>query len=253
MKDLHKTYLLDISYNGLNFHGFQSQTDGMAIQDKLESALTTYLREPIKLRGASRTDSGVHALAQKAVFSTCKAIDTAKFLLGINALVPNGIGVKKISVVPQGFNPMYEAKAKIYRYTLWRGRCFDPFLAPFIWQVPRQLDFTTLEAHLQKLCGKHDFSSFCSIDSSAKTKVRRVLETKVVIYDDCCDLWFLGEGFLKQMIRIMVGTVVEFSLGKLSSSSIEEILACKDREKAGITAPGQGLFLMEVFLKNQAR
>ncbi len=249
MSSEEKTYLLDICYNGSGSYGFQSQTDKNSIQDKLEKGLSVYFRKPIKLKGSSRTDSGVHALGQKAVFNGAEIKDERKFLLGINALIPRDISVKAIKKVPASFNPIHEAKAKVYRYSLWRGRCYNPFLDPFVWQVVPQVDFDVVEQQLQFLCGKHDFTSFCSLDSTAKTKERHIFEIKVVKHENSCDIWFLGKGFLKQMIRIIVGTVVQLSLGKLSSKTTKEILAYKDRQKAGLTAPGKGLFLFEIFFQ----
>ena len=146
---------------------------------------------------------------------------------------------------------MYESKAKIYRYTLWKALLQSLSCSFCLECAPKHRFFSTLEKNLQEFCGEHDFSSFCSIDSSAKTKVREVFDIKLVDHGGSCDIWFLGKGFLKQMIRIMVGTVVELGLGKLSAKNIFRIIEAKDREKAGITAPGQGLFLMQVFFSSQ--
>ena len=145
---------------------------------------------------------------------------------------------------------MYEAKAKVYRYSLWSGRCFNPFVQPFVWQVPPQSCLETIEKNLIELCGRHDFTSFCNIDSTAKTKERKIIEVKLVKVGQSIDIWFLGEGFLKQMIRIIVGTLVDLSLGKLKRTCIKEIVEQKDRTQAGRTAPAQGLFLFEVFFDN---
>lgn len=242
-----KKYLLSLSYKGKNFNGFQSQADGNAVQDHLERNLSIFLREEIKVQGASRTDSGVHAFGQKACFKAKELSDPKKLLAGLNALLPRDIGVNFIQEVPENFHPIREAKAKIYRYTLWLGRCYNPFVFPYVWSVPQSVDIKTLEKAIRSFEGTHDFSSFCNTDTSVKTKVRTILETKVVIRRNSVDLWFLGEGFLKQMIRIIVGTLVDFSLRKNLETSIDKVLEEKNRKKAGQTAPPQGLSLLEVF------
>lgn len=242
-----KTYLLDISYNGYGFNGFQSQPDGNSVQDHIEKNLGVFLRRRIKIKGASRTDSGVHAFGQKAIFRDSSTFDEKRFLIGINALLPDAIGIKSIREVSFNFDPINDSKAKIYRYSLWRGRCFNPFLAPYVWQIPLKSNFTLIEQELKKLEGKHDFTSFCNTDTSAKTKTRNILETKFVKFENSIDVWLLGEGFLKQMIRIIVGTLVDLSLNKGSSGDVKQILISKDRKKAGQTAPSCGLSLVDIF------
>ena len=248
-----KKYLLSISYEGKNFNGFQSQLDGNAVQDHLEKNLTIFLRQETKVQGASRTDSGVHAFGQKACFKAKFIPDFGRFLAGVNALLPREIGVNSIQEVSDDFHPIRRAKAKVYRYTLWHGRCYNPFLFPYVWSVPVGLDLKLLEKSISSFEGSYDFTSFCNTDTSVKTKVRTILETRVVRHKNSVDLWFLGEGFLKQMIRIMVGTLVDLSLGKDLVGSIEEILKERNREKAGQTAPPQGLSLVEIFYDSPPR
>lgn len=243
-------YLLDISYIGKGFNGFQSQADGSGVQDRLEKALSILLREPIKIRGASRTDSGVHAFSQKATFSSKKILEPKKFLRGANALLGAEVSLSKVEEVSKDFNPIVQAKAKIYRYSLWFGHCYSPFLAPFVWQIPARVDKKQLEEELKLFEGTHDFSSFCNSDSSAKTKTRTILQTHISFYEDSCDIWILGEGFLKQMIRILVGTLVDRGLGKRDLKTIPELLNLKDRTCAGQTAPAEGLSLVEIFYEN---
>ena len=245
-----RSYLLDISYHGKNFNGFQSQLDGSGIQDHIEKSLGIYLREKIRIKGSSRTDSGVHAFGQKALFKTTRVIEEKKFLLGVNSILPREIGLRGITEVPKDFDPIFLAKAKVYRYTLHLGRCFNPFLFDYIWSVPRNLDLDLLQSSLKNLEGQHDFTSFCNTDTNVKTKIRRILETKVIQFEDSIDIWFLGEGFLKQMIRIIVGTLVDLSLDKIQDKTILQILNEKDRKKSGQTAPASGLSLVEVFFEN---
>lgn len=242
-----ETYLLDIYYIGKSFNGFQSQADGSAVQDHIEKNLSILLRKKVKIKGASRTDSGVHAFGQKATFRAEPILEPKKFLLGVNALLPNEIGICSLDKVPNGFDPIRNAKAKVYKYTLWLGRCYNPFVSPYVWQVPKNLDFGVLESSLKALEGEHDFTSFCNTDSSAKTRVRNIIETKFNRFENSVDIWFLGEGFLKQMIRIIVGTLVDIALKRSEEEDIRKILALKNRTKSGQTAPAQALSLIQIF------
>lgn len=240
-------YRLEMAYLGADYSGFQSQRDKKAIQDYIEKALEVFLKEPTRIKGSSRTDSGVHAYGQIATFETTTAFDSFRLLESLNALLPKTIGIKSVAKVDPTFDPISHAKAKIYRYCLWRGKCFNPFLEPYVWNVSHNLCVDTLQESLTKLIGEHDFTSFCNTDSGARTKVRNILDAKVVDHGDRIDIWFLGEGFLKQMVRIIVGTLVDLSEQRISDTNIETILLTKSRTKAGQTAPPQGLSLVEVY------
>jgi tRNA pseudouridine38-40 synthase len=250
MLDNFVRYRAHLMYDGSSFFGFQSQKDGSAIQDYLEKVFTIFFSHKASVIGASRTDSGVHAYHQEILFSTNKEFSQKKWLASLNAMLPKAIGILDIKEAEENFHPIRSAKQKVYRYSLWNSRCFNPFIAPYVWSPPGRFDINKLENSLQHFVGSHDFTSFCSSDSGAKTRTRNILEIKVVARGDCVDIWFLGDGFLKQMLRIIVGTVVQIALGK-KDLDILKLFSLKDRTLAGQTAPAQGLTLIKIAYDNK--
>lgn len=244
-----KTYYADISYIGTHFCGFQCQPEKSSIQDEVERVLAVFFAEKTKVIGASRTDSGVHAEKQRLMFKTYKEFDQHKWLRGINSMLHRDVKFQTISPCLDDFHPIRLAKAKVYRYRLWTGFCDNPFCAPYVWQVNRSLDIEKIQDQIRLFIGKHNFTSFCSSDSSAKTKVREILDVHVDVKGPMIEVWILGTGFLKQMIRIMIGTVVQQAIGKLDLS-ITELIELQDRKKSGKTAPAQGLSLVDIFYDN---
>jgi tRNA pseudouridine38-40 synthase len=242
---LFTTYRASVLYDGSDFFGFQSQKDDSAIQDHLEKKFSIFFSHKVKVIGASRTDSGVHAYHQEISFVTNREFVKKKWLCSLNALLPRSVGIIDIKKAELNFHPIRDARQKVYRYTLWKSRCFNPFFSPYVWSVPSSIDINILEKSLEKFVGSYDFTSFCSSDSSAKTKVRNICEIKVVARGQCVDIWFLGGGFLKQMLRIVVGTVVDIALAK-KSMDISKVIAGKDRALAGQTAPARGLTLVKI-------
>jgi len=240
-------YRIDLKYIGAAFVGWQTQPDGGSVQDHLEDVLEKVLAENIKVIGASRTDSGVHAENQVASFCSGKPIDCGKLRASLNALLPDSIGVEGISPVPESFHAIRSARAKIYCYQIWNAPYRNPFLSPFSWQITSRLDLVAMSEASQHFVGFHNFSAFCASDSTAKTKERRVIEVKIQSFPNgLVQCWFVGEGFLKQMVRSIVGTLVEVGLGKREVNSIPQLIADKDRSKSGKTAPAQGLCLQRV-------
>ncbi|MFK7825688.1 MAG: tRNA pseudouridine(38-40) synthase TruA [Oligoflexales bacterium] len=250
-EDLVKTegqaYRIDLSYIGTPFNGFQSQVSKNGIQDHLEKALRTFLNHDLRVRGASRTDSGVHAHHQVALFRT-KVPYSPRWLLSLNALTPIEIGIQKLCPVDHFFDPIFDSKGKAYRYRLWQGRCFNPFTQSFVWPVHQSIDLKLLAKEAADFIGTHDFNAFCNKDSDAKTTIRKIFDVKCDERGPMIDIWITGEGFLKQMVRIMVGTLVAVMQGHLPPGSIRNLLAGGlERKLAGMTAPAKGLALVEVF------
>jgi tRNA pseudouridine38-40 synthase len=242
-----QVYRIDLKYLGGPYHGWQSQPSGAGVQDHVEKALKTILRHDLRITGASRTDTGVHAEHQVGTFKTAEPYDEIRWLKSLHGLLPDSIGITSIVPVGPEFHPIFGAEGKAYRYRLWLGATRNPIIAPYCWQIHNEFDVAAFTAEAQAVVGTHDFSSFCAADSSAKSKVRKILEVDVHAKGPLVDLWIVGEGFLKQMVRIIVGSLVNVGIGRAKPGSLAEIIAAKDRKLAGKTAPGQGLTLVEIF------
>lgn len=242
-----QAYRMDIAYRGTNFSGFQSQVDRNAVQDHIEKALATYFRQPFRIKGSSRTDAGVHAEQQVAIFRTPLTFISDQLIYGLNSILPNDIVIKKVQAVGDDFDPIRNAKAKAYRYQLWLHKSQHPFIRDYVWSVRGRLDVKLIEQVYTVLIGEHDFTSFCNRDSDAKTKTRKINEIVMDVRGPLVTFWFVGEGFLKQMIRIIMGTYIDIALGRIAPERLPDILAAKDRCAAGQTAPACGLSLVDVF------
>jgi tRNA pseudouridine38-40 synthase len=196
---------------------------------------------------ASRTDSGVHAEEQVVLFRTEQPFAEERWIRSLNGLLPESMGILNISPVPEGFHPIYSAKGKVYRYRIWKGSSRHPQWAPLSWNVHRPLDVGVMVQAAKSFIGSHDFTSFCAVDSSAKTRTRLIYGIQIVEAGPLVEIWVFGKGFLKQMVRIMVGTMVEIGVGRRPASSLPDILRGQNRALAGKTAPAQGLSLVRVF------
>ena len=239
-------YRMDLLYKGTAYNGWQSQADGSAIQDILEKNLAVFLRHPLRLTGASRTDSGVHAMQQVATFDTDAAYDESRWMHSLRAMVPPDIGVWGIKPVPQEFNPVRGAVAKTYCYRIWIGKTNHPFLSDYAWRCFLPCNLALFESELSAFRGSHDFSGFCAADSSAKTRDRTVLDIQLRVVGDLLEVWILGTGFLKQMVRMMVGTAFQIGAGKVPLGSIARILESGEKGDSILSAPGAGLMLMKI-------
>lgn len=238
---------MDLAYIGTAFQGWQSQPGGNTVQDALEKALRTALRQELRILGASRTDTGVHAEQQVATFRSAEAINCELVLRSLQALVPPTIGVLNLRPWAHDFHPILSAKSKVYRYRIWLGTPQNPFTRPFVWSMHHDLDLAALEMATQHLLGTHDFRSFCASDASVATYDRTIFEARWVQRGPLLEFYILGDGFLKQMVRSLVGTLVKVGLGKLKPDDIKRILSAHDRRAAGQTAPAHGLSLLRIF------
>ncbi len=241
------TYRMDLAYIGTAFQGWQSQPGGNTVQDHLEKALRTALRQDLRIMGASRTDTGVHAEQQVATFRSREPLNCELVLRSLQALVPPAIGVLNLRPWTQDFHPILSAKSKVYRYRIWLGTPQNPFTRPFVWSMHHTLERAALEEASRFLLGTHDFRSFCASDASVVTYDRTIFEARWVQRGPLLEFYILGDGFLKQMVRSLVGTLVKVGLGKLKPDDIKRILLAQDRREAGQTAPAQGLSLLRIF------
>lgn len=242
-------YRLDLCYIGTQFLGWQAQPNKQSVQDRLEHALSTILRHPVRVTGASRTDTGVHAEHQVATFRSAANIDCGKVLRSLSGILPRDVGVLALQPVAAGssFHPIVDCEGKAYRYRIWRGSQRHPFWQDFSWHIHQPLDVDRMREEAKALVGTHDFTSFCAADSSAKTKVRTLFECVVEERGAFLNIWFIGDGFLKQMVRALVGTLVEYGTGKRTQPGMEVLLTAGDRTITGQTAPALGLSLVRLF------
>ncbi|MBI3236763.1 MAG: tRNA pseudouridine(38-40) synthase TruA, partial [Chlamydiales bacterium] len=244
------TYKLTLSYDGRAYGGWQIQSNAVSIQALVEKALTTALRSPTALHGSSRTDSGVHALAQIAHFIHPIPIDTYRILHSLNGLLPKDIRILSLEESPSDFHARYDAKRKIYHYHLYLDPISDPFLEPYRYQVPHPIDIDLLQKAASFFIGTHDFTSFsheASQGAASRNPIRTIYRLDLVPEPKGIRLEFEGDGFLYKMVRNIVGTLLDISHHKIPLKALPDIFAAKDRTKAGRTAPPHALFLVKVY------
>lgn len=236
-----------IEYDGTNYQGWQIQAKGVTIQGLIEEKLAILTGELIHLIGSGRTDAGVHALGQVAHFKTKSQMDVHTIQRALNSLLPSDIVIQRAEEVKEDFHARKQSKSKVYEYCILNRKVRSPFQHGYAWHIPQKLDFRAMEGATQDLVGEHDFSSFRSVGSPTRTAVRKVIRAKWKKgRDGLIRFEIEANGFLKQMVRAIVGTLVEVGKGKISSEEFQKILCAKDRKRAGPTAPARGLFLKEV-------
>jgi tRNA pseudouridine38-40 synthase len=242
-------FKLTIEYAGGGFHGWQEQADQQlrTVQGVLREALETVVRQPVALQGASRTDAGVHALGQVASFSAETDLPAERIARGATALAAPDIAVVEASVAPDGFDARRDSIGKRYRYRLLNRSAPSPVLAATSWHVPRPLDLEAMSAAAARFVGTHDFAGFRAADCGREHTERELTRVALVAREGAViDIEVEGTGFLKQMVRIISGTIVDVGLGTKTVEVVGEVLASRDRARAGRTAPAHGLTLIEV-------
>jgi tRNA pseudouridine38-40 synthase len=248
-------YKLIISYDGTDFGGWQVQHNSVSIQHLIQEALQTILRTPTLLTGASRTDAGVHALGQVAHFSVENEIDPQKLLASLNGLLPATIRIHAVACVDPAFHARYDALGKIYHYHLSLQRTLPPFKRLYTTQVLYPLDFALMQQASKQFVGTHDFTSFANEGGAALTKTRTL--HRLDLFHEPAEgdvrLEFEGDGFLYKMVRNIVGTLLDVGRGHINLEELPSIFAAKDRKRAGISAPPQGLFLVKVHYSSLQR
>jgi tRNA pseudouridine38-40 synthase len=241
-----------VAYDGTAYHGWQIQTRDRSVEGDLTLAATQILDcgpDDVKIQGASRTDAGVHALGQVA--HICYDIDrersTWDFVRGLNGLTDDDIGVIYVEPAPEGFHARHSSRGKIYRYEIWNHRFAHPLRRNRQWRINGPLDLDAMRQAAQKLVGEHNFEAFRAADCSAETNVREL--TRVDVFNDGPRIIIEVEGtaFLKYMVRIIVGTLVDVAQGQQQPEVIDQMFETHDRGLGGMTAPPQGLTLVEIF------
>lgn len=243
-----KNIRLTLAYDGRRYHGWQRQKNGVTLQEVIEEKLKTIFGAPTKLIASGRTDAGVHAINQVCNFITGSAIDPDAIKRGLNSLLPDDIHIKRAEYVPLEFHARYSAISKIYEYRILNRKAPDVFLRHYLWHIWTPLNKEEIGRCLTILKGSHDFSSFKSSGSSNTNPVRSIARAELYgpDEDEILRIIIEADGFLRHMVRNIVGTVIEAGRGKMSVDGFREILESKDRQSAGIKAPAQGLFLVSV-------
>ncbi len=236
-----------VAYDGTNYHGFQRQKNALAIQEVLEDTMSPIFGHRVWIIGSGRTDTGVHARAQTINFTTTSRIPVEKMPIAVNSRLPRDIAVLSAEEVSSDFHARFSAIEKTYAYQLLISECPDPFANAYVWQVKKPLRLDLMREALTVIVGTHDFSSFEASGSAVRDPVRTIYEATLTIEGtDRAAIRLRGNGFLYHMVRNIVGTLVDVGLGRTSVDGFREILEARDRRKAGVTAPPQGLFLENV-------
>ncbi len=242
-----RNFLFTIAYDGTDYHGWQVQPNGMTVQQAVQDAIEKILQKRENIIGCSRTDSGVHANNFCFNMRTESKIEPYRMVGAMNAVLPDDIAVKSCVEVPLDFHARYDSKGKEYIYKIWNSPQRNPFLQDRYLHYKKPLDVNMLNLAAQAYVGKHDFSAFCAAKTSVEDFVRTVEYANVTGNDEEVCFTVKADGFLYNMVRIMVGTLLEVAEGKISAESIVGIIDSFDREKAGRTAPAHGLYLNKVF------
>jgi len=257
---------ITLAYDGTSAVGWQRQAEGASIQGWLEDALTRIDGRPVSVTGAGRTDAGVHALGQVASAVIAHPLDTTGLRRALNATLPQDVRVLDVAEAREGFHARYGARAKTYRYCIANGEVVSPFAWRYVWHVAQPLAVEPMIAAARAIEGRHDFSAFQAAGSATATTVRTMVASELRVAEDADLFWHpariagcggagvgrvlvyevTGEGFLRHMVRTIVGTLVEIGAGRREADAMAAVLASRDRRAAGPTAPACGLCLVRV-------
>ncbi len=246
-----KRVKLIVAYDGTSYCGWQVQPNAITVEGVLNEALTSLLHETITVIGASRTDSGVHAMGNVAVFDTDSKIPGEKFSYALNQRLPEDIRVQSSCEVPLDFHPRKVNCNKTYQYRIVNSEFPNPLKRLYAHFTYYNLDVDKMQEAADYLVGEHDFKSFCSIHTQAKETVRTIYSLQVTKENEEIIITIRGNGFLYNMVRIIAGTLLQVGLGNRKPEEMEGILLAKDREAAGPTAPACGLTLLQIKYEDQ--
>lgn len=241
-----RTILLLIEYDGTDFAGWQLQPNGRSVQEVVEKALEELLGEPVRIHSAGRTDTGVHACAMPAHFTTDRDLPLRAFRDGLNCLLPTDVAVHAAYEMPEAFHARFGARGKWYRYTIDRRSVRSPLAGRRSWQVRESLDLAIMREAAALLVGEHDFAAFRASGCAARSTVRRLDSIELLEDGTFLHVDVRGSGFLRNMVRMLVGTLVEIGKEKRPLTDITRLLVKEPGVRAGATAPPHGLCLMAV-------
>ncbi|HTZ84388.1 MAG TPA: tRNA pseudouridine(38-40) synthase TruA [Candidatus Acidoferrales bacterium] len=243
---------LILSYDGAEFSGWQVQPATSTVQGTLASAIGRVTGEKVLPQGSGRTDSGVHALAQVVTFVTESSVPTENFLKALNDVLPASVRVMEVTEMPAGFHARHSAKAKTYRYRMYRGTICAPFLARYVWHYPYPLDESAMAEAARLVVGEKDFTSFAAVDPECGREGEPVSNARTIFSSswkregDEFVYSVRGSGFLHHMVRNLVGTFILVGRGTLAPEDVTRIVEARNRSAAGATAPASGLYLVSV-------
>ena len=242
------TYRLTLAYDGSRYNGWQKQGNTKnTIQEKLETLLTRLIGEEIEAAGSGRTDAGVHAMGQVVSFHTSTRQDCTSLLADIRRYLPEDIGALELTEAAPRFHARLNAVGKTYVYRIWNSDAPNVFERKYMYTVPEALNLSAMEAAASELIGTHDFMSFCANKRMKKSTVRTIESIQMAQFGNELRITVTGDGFLYNMVRILVGTLLEVGTGKRSADSMPALLDAKDRSLAGYLVPPHGLRLEKVF------
>lgn len=241
-----KRVKLVVAYDGTNYHGWQVQDNGITIEEVLNRTISELVQEDIKVIGASRTDAGVHACGNVAVFDTESRIPGDKFSFALNQRLPEDIRIQESCEVDADFHPRYADTVKTYEYNILNRRFELPTKRLYAAFCYYPMDIERMNQAAAYLVGEHDFKSFCSAGAQVQTTVRMIYAVNVTKADDMVHIRITGNGFLYNMVRIIAGTLMQVGTGLMEPEQVKEILEARDRSKAGPTAVAKGLTLVEI-------
>ncbi len=240
-----KRVRLVVAYDGTNYHGWQVQNNGVTIESELNRCLTDLLRESIEVIGASRTDAGVHALGNIAVFDTVNPMPAEKISYALNQRLPEDIRIQRSEEVDGDWHPRYCDSRKTYEYRIYRNEFPMPVKRLYSYFTYRPLDVQRMQEAAAYLVGEHDFMSFCQTGAQVQSTVRTILSLEVEEQGAEIVIRVCGNGFLYNMVRIIAGTLMEVGQGKRKPEDMKQILVARERSAAGPTAPAHGLMLIK--------
>ncbi|MCA1032795.1 tRNA pseudouridine(38-40) synthase TruA [Bacillus timonensis] len=240
-----------ITYDGTYFNGYQVQPNKRTVQEEIENVLTKMHKgKHVRIVASGRTDASVHAVGQVIHFDTPLSIPIEKWTTALNAMLPNDIAVLSCEQVHDDFHARFDVREKEYRYKILLSDKKDVFKRNYLYHFPYKLDVQLMNKAIQYLTGTHDFTSFCSAKTEVKDKVRTIYNIEVLVEGKELTFRFIGNGFLYNMVRILVGTLLNVGQGIIQPEEIKSILEKKDRTFAGKTVPGHGLYLWQVQYDN---
>lgn len=242
-----QTLSMIVQYDGSGYHGWQRQSHLKSVQQTLEKTLSKVFNQTIQIDGSGRTDAGVHALGQCISFKVdlTMPIENVKFV--VNRRLPNDIYVKSVTLQPDDFHARYCSIGKTYIYKIYKEKGRSPFLDKYAFHIEHDLDENAIRLAMDHFVGTYDFKTFMASGSSAENTIRTIYRFDLEVTDTTFEFTITGDGFLYNMVRIIIGSLIHVGTGKISASDIPSIIASGDRNRAKYTAPAHGLYLISVY------